>query len=88
MGDNVIAIYSNPSQLETIRVFDSIESPTRYLGLARHGYPVSIPRKLLNIPRGDGSTFVLPENFAPEMPQFTVSEKIATKPKKVKVAKE
>ena len=82
--DNVIAIYSNPSQLETIRVFDSIEEPTRYLGMARHGYPVSVPRKLLNVPRSDGSMFVLPEEFTPEMQPFSATEKTVKKHKKVK----
>jgi hypothetical protein len=84
-GDNVVAIYSNPSQLETIRVFDSIDKPTRYLGMARHGYPISVPAKLLNIPRVDGSMFVLPENFTPEPPPFSAAGQPIKKPKKVKV---
>jgi hypothetical protein len=86
-GDRVVAIYNNPSQLETIRIFDQVDNPTRYLGLARHGYPVSVPRSLLNVPRSDGSMFVLPEDFTPDMPQFAVSEKVATKPKRVKVVR-
>lgn len=84
MTDNVIAIYSNPSQIETIRLFDSLEKPTRFLGLARHGYPVSIPRSLLNVPRADGSMFVLPEEFTPEMQSFNATEKTSKKPKKAK----
>jgi len=63
-GTNWVNVrYYNPSATTPIRVFDFVESPTKFVGLAQHGSYLSVPPYAVDIDRSDGSRFVLPENF-------------------------
>lgn len=61
--DNVIALYYKPGQVTPMKVFDNVDNPSRFLGTAKHGYPINVPRALLDVERSDGSKFLLPEHF-------------------------
>lgn len=63
-GTNWVSVrYYNPVATSPIRVFDFVDAPTKYIGMAQHGTYLNVPPYAVDIDRSDGSRFVLPENF-------------------------
>ena len=91
-NSRVRAVYSNPALQGAIKVFSGLDvtSPSgEYLGVLAHGSFVNVPNGIIDEPRSDGSTFVLPDEFVPAeitIEDYGVIEReIEKKPRKKRI---
>jgi hypothetical protein len=87
-GTNWVSVrYYNPVATSPIRVFDFVDAPTKFIGLAQHGSYLNVPPYAVDIDRSDGSRFVLPENFYEPMSFAVMVEPEIAEEKPAKVTR-
>lgn len=74
-GTNWVSVrYYNPVATSPIKIFDFVDAPTKYIGMAQHGTYLNVPPYAVDVDRSDGSRFVLPENFYEPMSFAVMAE--------------